>query len=248
MGIVAVHAAIGEQTEDMQARPILLCVVHRLQECFVFKETAALDFLRDPDQILVHDPAGTYIQMTHLGTAHLSVWETNGQAAGITLREGVFLHQPIHYRRICQRDGIVFRLLTQAIAIEDQQDSRSFAARFFFRVRGGYSWYNNIQHKRCQQHLKQQSEMESVCHINLLFNLSLIFTGTMPKRALPGPTDIHEGVSSFCLSIIGAVQAEARSRDSGRIQRAAFHREYPVPPGWMQMPGNSDPIQSSESN
>ena len=148
----------------MQARPILLRVVHRLQKCLVFEETAALDFLRDPDQILVHDPAGPHIQVAYLGAAHLSLRKTHGQAAGIALREGVFLHQPIHHRRIRQRDGIVLRLLAQAVTVEDQQDGRPFAARFFFRVRSGYSGRNGTQHKRSQQHRKQQSETDPVFH------------------------------------------------------------------------------------
>ena len=136
VGVVAVYAAVGNQAVQMQARSLFLRVVHRLQQRLVLKEITVFDLLRDPGQILVHDPAGPYVQMAHLGAAHLFLRKANGHAAGIALHEGALLHQPVQYRGFRQRDGIVLTLLIQAESVKDQQHGRPLLVRLLLRLRG----------------------------------------------------------------------------------------------------------------
>ena len=164
---VAVYAAIGEQAIYMQARPLFLCIVHCLQKRIVFEEITVLDFLRDPGQILVHDTAGTYIQVANLGTAHLALRKTHGLTAGITLHEGTLLHQPVQHRSVRQRYGVMLTAIIQAKAVEDQQYSRSVCFLLFRRIHAegsGQMAGRSYNKKRYQKKQKHQFEMDFYIH------------------------------------------------------------------------------------
>ena len=139
---MAVHAAIGKQAVEMKARSILLCIVNRFQERLVFKEPAVLDLLRDPGQILIHDPSGAHVQVSHLGASHLPFRKAHGKAAGIAQGEGAFLHQAVHHRRIRQCDRIVLFFFPESITVEDQQDGRPLTACILGRMRTECSGQN----------------------------------------------------------------------------------------------------------
>ena len=64
--------------------------------------------------------------------------------------KGTFPHPAVHHRRVRQRDGIVFRLIGHAVAIEDEQHSR-FLGDIPFRC----GWQGCGQQQRRQQNQKQ---------------------------------------------------------------------------------------------
>ena len=65
MLLMAVHAPVGDQPQQMQsvsARPRKRILEHR-----AFFQLALFDRLVDPGQILVHDPARAEVEVAHLG-------------------------------------------------------------------------------------------------------------------------------------------------------------------------------------
>ena len=61
MGDVAVHAAIGNQSEHMQGRIILFAVLNSCHQRLVGEEISILDGLGDAGQLLIYDAAGTHV-------------------------------------------------------------------------------------------------------------------------------------------------------------------------------------------
>ena len=77
MRIVAVHAAIGKQSPQMQGTAAeLRCVAGSLQMIVIIKITV-LNGLCDFRQILIYDASGSHIQMADLGIAHLTFRQTD---------------------------------------------------------------------------------------------------------------------------------------------------------------------------
>ena len=87
---VAVNAAGGQQTHDVQRLAVVPGVVHGLDVDRVFKELAGLNLLGDLGQDLEHDAAGADVGVTDLGVAHLTLGQTYVQTAGLELGAGVF--------------------------------------------------------------------------------------------------------------------------------------------------------------
>ena len=117
MSIMAVHAAVGQQSVQMQGRIILLRILHGSLQSLILEEISVLDLFRDPCQFLIYDTSGAHIHMAHLGVAHLSVRQSYCQAAGIPLYKGIFLHQFIHHRSLCLRYCICLDFVIQSITI-----------------------------------------------------------------------------------------------------------------------------------
>ena len=124
MGIVAVYAAVGYQSEQVQCGVLCFRVLHSLYKRFIFKEVSILDLLCDTGQLLIYDASRTHVHMTNLRVAHLSVRKTNCQSAGIALYKGVVLHQTVHNRSLRHRNGIALRILIQTVAIQNHQYCR----------------------------------------------------------------------------------------------------------------------------
>ena len=57
VGIVAVYAAVGEQTPYMQVGIILLAVIDSAQQLFVLEENSVFDIFCDQGQVLIDDAA-----------------------------------------------------------------------------------------------------------------------------------------------------------------------------------------------
>ena len=119
MGVVAVDTAIGQQSVHMQLTVILLNILHSLHKDFIFEEISVLDRLGDAGKVLIHDSAGSHVQMADFRVAHLSVRQSYVQSACLSLNKGIFLHQAVHDRRIRQCDCIVFTDRIQSVAIKD---------------------------------------------------------------------------------------------------------------------------------
>ena len=117
---VAVHAAVGQQTEDVQrlaARRIVKsgCIDR------IFKEGAVLDGLRDARQVLKHDAAGADVRVADLAVAHLAVRQADIQPGGGQLRMRPALQEAVHDRRFCRVNGVAVVRLADAVAVEDDE-------------------------------------------------------------------------------------------------------------------------------
>ena len=119
MCIVAVYAAVGQQSVHVQLAAVLLDVLHSLHENFIFKEIAILDRLGDTGQILINDTSCTHVQVTDLRVSHLSVRKADIKTAGLSLYKRAFLHQAVHNRCLRQCDCIVVLSRVQSIAIQN---------------------------------------------------------------------------------------------------------------------------------
>ena len=106
MGDMAVDAAVGKQPHKVDGRIILLGILHRLKQRFVFEKVAVLDLLGDSGQLLIYDASCAHVQMTHLRVSHLAVGQPHRQPAGISLHKGTLAHQLIHHRRLSLADCV----------------------------------------------------------------------------------------------------------------------------------------------
>ena len=127
MGIVAVYAAVREQSHQMKRTAVLLAVLNRLHQSRIFKEGSILNFLGNTGKLLIHDTACAHVEMSYLGISHLTLGKSDCHSAGISPHPRAFLHQLIHHRGLCLRDRISFDLIIQSIAVKNHQNNRSSA-------------------------------------------------------------------------------------------------------------------------
>ena len=119
MGNVAVYAAVGNQPVHVKGRIILFTVFHSRKQGRILEEIPILDFLGNSGKLLVYDAPRPHIQMSHLGISHLSVRKADSHAAGVSSHKGIFLHQPVHDRRVRLTDRVAFYLVIQAVAVKN---------------------------------------------------------------------------------------------------------------------------------
>ena len=78
---VAVHAAIADQAEEVQAAARFRRAREGLFEHFVGRQFAVGDRLGDARQILIDDASGAQVQVADFRVAHLAVWQAHVRAA-----------------------------------------------------------------------------------------------------------------------------------------------------------------------
>ena len=116
---VAVNAAVGQKSVNVQIGILHFTVVDRFEDLGILKEYSVLDLLGDPCKFLINDPAGAHIHVTDLGIAHLPVRESYRHTAGISLYKRNTLHKPADDRSICHGNSVSFGIVVKAIAIQD---------------------------------------------------------------------------------------------------------------------------------
>ncbi len=136
---MAVHAAGGEQAQDVQGFAVLLRVVHGLDVDRVLEELAGLDLLGDLGQNLEHDAAGADVGVADLGVAHLAVRKPHVEPAGLPLHEGIFLHEAVEVRGHRRFHGIALHLIRKAEAVHDHQHRRPFHSGSTTFAKSGFS-------------------------------------------------------------------------------------------------------------
>ena len=117
---VAVHAAVRQQTEDVQ-RLAVCSVIKRRAIDGVFKKRAVGNGVGDARQILKHDAARADVRVTDLAVAHLSVRQADVQPGGRELRVRPALQEAVHHRRFGHIDGVSRIRLADAVAVEDDE-------------------------------------------------------------------------------------------------------------------------------
>ncbi|MNM79137.1 hypothetical protein D3C81_910620 [compost metagenome] len=127
--LVTVHAAIGQQAEDVYGLAAAHGLVDRATEHFVCEELAIFDGLSDSGEILVHNAAGTEVHVADLGVAHLPVRQTDVHARAGDQAVRLGGAQAIVDRRVGRIDGVVVGAFAVTETIQDDQDQGFWRAR-----------------------------------------------------------------------------------------------------------------------
>ena len=117
---MAVHAAVGQQAEDMQGLAVRR-VIKGSSIDRIFKKRPVLDGLCDARQILKHNAAGADVRVADLAVAHLAVRQADIQPGGGQLRMRPALQEAVHDRRFCRVNGVAVVRLADAVAVEDDE-------------------------------------------------------------------------------------------------------------------------------
>jgi hypothetical protein len=120
--LMAVHAAVRHQADQVQRLLAAGSHVHRRRERGVLEEVTVADALVDAGEVLIDHPAGAHVHVADFGIAHLAGRQADGLARRDQLRAGVALRQPVVDRGSRQLDRVVFAFLADAPAVEDDQD------------------------------------------------------------------------------------------------------------------------------
>ena len=119
--LVAVHAAVGQQAEDVHRLAGAYRLIDRATDGRIVEELAVANGLGHPGEVLVHDAAGAEVHMADLGVAHLPVRQAHVHAAAGDQTMGLGGAQVIVHRRVGSVDGVVLGAVAVAEAIEDDQ-------------------------------------------------------------------------------------------------------------------------------
>ena len=117
---MAVHAAVGQQTENVQGLAVRRIVKGGSIDR-VSKECTVHDGLCDAREVLKHDAAGADVRVADLAVAHLAVRQADVQTGGRELRVRPALQETVHHRRFGRVDGVSRIRLADAVAVEDDE-------------------------------------------------------------------------------------------------------------------------------
>ena len=124
MPLMRVHAAIGQQPDQVQRAALLLRRSHRRQQRRVRKEAAVHDRRVDARHVHAHNAPRAKVQMPHLAVAHLPVRQPDKVVARPQQRVGKIAQQPVINRLARQCDRIAVRLRAEAPAVKNRQNNR----------------------------------------------------------------------------------------------------------------------------
>src|SRR5579863_10374890 len=119
MSLVRVHAAVGEQSEEVKTATAGASVFHGCNEDGVGEELAVLNHHLDTSAVHVDDAAGADVKVAHLAVAHLTVGKSNVGAAGLNQGVGILAQKAVVRGLAGERDGIGIGLGAIAPAVED---------------------------------------------------------------------------------------------------------------------------------
>ena len=124
MRLLRVHAAVGDQPEEVQTPAAASRMLHGRRQRRVRKELAILNHQIDARDVHVHDPARANIQVPDFTISHLPFRQTDKRTAGMNQGIGILAQQAIVGRLARQRDGIGFGFRAVPPAVEDDEDER----------------------------------------------------------------------------------------------------------------------------
>ncbi len=122
MSLVGVHAAVGEQAEEVKTAAAGAGVFHGGKQDGVGEEFAVLDHQLDARAVHVHDASGADVKVAHLAVAHLTVGKSDVGAAGLNQGVGILAQKAVVGGLASERDGVGFGLGAIAPAVEDDED------------------------------------------------------------------------------------------------------------------------------
>src|SRR5580704_18932074 len=122
MSLVGVHAAVGEQSEQVKTAAASASVFHGGKQDWVGEELAVLDHQLDARAVHVHDASRADVKVAHLTVAHLTVGKSNVWAARLNQGVGILAQKAVVRGLAGERDGVGLGLGAIAPAVEDDQD------------------------------------------------------------------------------------------------------------------------------
>jgi hypothetical protein len=118
---VRVDAAVGDETEEVDAGPPLLRPLECLGQRLVLEECTGLDRVVDALKVLEEDSPRPDRQVPDLGVAHLAFWETDGRPRGFQRRVRVAAPELVEDRRGGQLDPVTGTGRCAAPPVQDDQ-------------------------------------------------------------------------------------------------------------------------------
>jgi hypothetical protein len=122
MRLLRVHAAVGDEAEEVQASLAGAGVLHGVEQHRMLEKFSVLDHQIDAGDVHVHDAAGADVEMANLAVAHLAFGQADERAAGVNERVGIFAQQAIVGGFARQSDGVGFGFGAVSPAVEDEED------------------------------------------------------------------------------------------------------------------------------
>ena len=103
---VAVNAARGHKSHQVETRVVLERLVHSVDDSLVLAELAVVDSLCDSGELLINNSARADVGVTDLAVAHLTVGETYVKTRSADLREGVLAEENVKIGSVCGGNGV----------------------------------------------------------------------------------------------------------------------------------------------
>ncbi len=121
---VRMHAAIGQQADEVQHRPGLGGFGEDLRERGMGLELAARDHLVNARQRLDDAAAGAEVEVAHLGVAHLAGREAHRDAHAVQQRPRIVAQQAVPVGGVGQLNGVAGGVAAVAPPVQYQQYRR----------------------------------------------------------------------------------------------------------------------------
>ena len=119
---LGVDATVGDEAHDVEGAAVGDDAVHGLGEDLVGLEGAVLDRVVDQRERLVHDAAGTDVEVADLGVAHLAVGKADVLARGAERGGRVLLGQRVEEGPLGKRDRVLGAGGREAAAVHDDEE------------------------------------------------------------------------------------------------------------------------------
>ena len=122
MRLLRMHAAVRNQSEQMQPAFAGARMLHRVQQHGMREELAVLDHQIDAGDVHVHDAAGADVEMADFAVAHLPFGQAHERPAGMNQRVGILAQQAVIRRLARERDGVGFGFGAVSPAVENDKN------------------------------------------------------------------------------------------------------------------------------
>jgi hypothetical protein len=101
------NTTIRDETSQVKTTSTFLGIFESVHDDLVLAQLALLDRLINTDDILPNNTSSADVQMTDLGVAHQTLWETNGEGRSVKLSvPSSILGESIHVWGLCSGNGI----------------------------------------------------------------------------------------------------------------------------------------------
>ena len=131
MRLIGMHAAVGEQAEQVQAASAGTGIFHGGEQHRMREEFAVLDHELDARAVHVHDASRADVEMPDFAITHLAVRQSDVRAAGVNQSVGIVAQKAVIIRLAGQRDGVGFGFGAISPAVEDDEDERFGTGHFW---------------------------------------------------------------------------------------------------------------------
>src|SRR5579884_4255942 len=121
MRLLRVHAAIGNESEKMQAPVAGARMLHGAKQHRMLENLPVLDHQIDARDVHVDDAPGPDVQMSDFAVPHLALRQADKRTAGMDESVGILPQQPVVGRLARKSDGIGLGFGPISPAIENDQ-------------------------------------------------------------------------------------------------------------------------------